>query len=392
MGTDGITLALASLAFAWAAFFFGGVTEAEWGIALALLGLAGGLYWWRTPGGKRVVPDRVLAAVAAALIVWSAVQAAFFAVSPAKSLVYVFTNAGAALAVLLGREMGWRFRRRIWLGAIPVLIVVGLESILGLAQFLVMRGAGGVAEAVTGTYANRNHYAGLLAMGLPLWLAAAVAFGGERQKRWLAASAAVAGATAALAGTVVSLSRMGFLAALTGAFVAGVLLAGWRRRTVTAITVAAGAAFLLLPTEEWIARFSSITQADGLSADSRSRIWSESLPLVSQYALTGTGMGGYETAFYRYKRVAPMATVDYVHNDYYQLFIELGGFGFALLTVLGWRLIMGLRHRHGPFAAGAWGALAAIALHSLVDFNLYIPANVLVLGWIAGMGSAPTSE
>jgi hypothetical protein len=34
--------------------------------------------------------------------------------------------------------------------------------------------------------------------------------------------------------------------------------------------------------------------------------------------------------------------------------------------------------------AGA-GALAAILLHSLVDFNLYIPANAMLLAWIAGM-------
>ena len=34
--------------------------------------------------------------------------------------------------------------------------------------------------------------------------------------------------------------------------------------------------------------------------------------------------------------------------------------------------------------AGA-GALAAILLHSLADFNLYIPANAMLLAWIAGM-------
>jgi hypothetical protein len=31
------------------------------------------------------------------------------------------------------------------------------------------------------------------------------------------------------------------------------------------------------------------------------------------------------------------------------------------------------------------GALAAILLHSLADFNLYIPANAMLLAWIAGM-------
>ena len=31
------------------------------------------------------------------------------------------------------------------------------------------------------------------------------------------------------------------------------------------------------------------------------------------------------------------------------------------------------------------GALAAILVHSLADFNLYIPANAMLLAWIAGM-------
>jgi hypothetical protein len=30
-------------------------------------------------------------------------------------------------------------------------------------------------------------------------------------------------------------------------------------------------------------------------------------------------------------------------------------------------------------------AQSAIALHSLTDFNLYIPANAMLLAWIAGM-------
>jgi hypothetical protein len=37
------------------------------------------------------------------------------------------------------------------------------------------------------------------------------------------------------------------------------------------------------------------------------------------------------------------------------------------------------------FAVACAGALAAILLHSLADFNLYIPANAMLLAWIAGM-------
>ena len=40
------------------------------------------------------------------------------------------------------------------------------------------------------------------------------------------------------------------------------------------------------------------------------------------------------------------------------------------------------------FAVACVGALSTIALHSLADFNLYIPANAMLLAWIAGMAVA----
>jgi hypothetical protein len=38
------------------------------------------------------------------------------------------------------------------------------------------------------------------------------------------------------------------------------------------------------------------------------------------------------------------------------------------------------------------GALLAIGLHSLVDFNLYIPANALAVAWLAGLAVSPGLE
>jgi hypothetical protein len=38
---------------------------------------------------------------------------------------------------------------------------------------------------------------------------------------------------------------------------------------------------------------------------------------------------------------------------------------------------------------GILGALFAIGLHSLADFNLYIPANALTLAWLSGIADSP---
>ena len=106
-------------------------------------------------------------------------------------------------------------------------------------------------------------------------------------------------------------------------------------------------------------------------------------------------MGAYESCFLRYKTVAPMYTVDYAHNDYLQVMAELGLLGFiaglALLLRIFWRVLraaldepaIDVRYR----ALACAGALTAILFHSFADFNLYMPANAMLLAWIAGVAA-----
>jgi hypothetical protein len=69
--------------------------------------------------------------------------------------------------------------------------------------------------------------------------------------------------------------------------------------------------------------------------------------------------------------------------------------GFALVAVLVVAALwMAMRaavahSRPGGRALGlaCTGALAAILLHSLVDFNLYVPANAMLLTWIAALAA-----
>ena len=67
--------------------------------------------------------------------------------------------------------------------------------------------------------------------------------------------------------------------------------------------------------------------------------------------------------------------------------------GFVVLLLLAGRLfgkaLAGSAQPAGTpgryLGIAAVGSLTAIALHSLVDFNLYIPANAMLLAWIAGV-------
>jgi O-antigen ligase len=78
--------------------------------------------------------------------------------------------------------------------------------------------------------------------------------------------------------------------------------------------------------------------------------------------------------------------VDKAHNDYLQLLTETGVVGFAITI---WFLVAGFRtalpkirkwpsNINGAVALAALVAISGILVHSLVDFNLEIPANALL--------------
>jgi O-antigen ligase len=194
---------------------------------------------------------------------------------------------------------------------------------------------------------------------------------------------------------------MGFVAALASLFVMGALALGagqraWRRWLAVGLVGALVLlGFIFLPPNELIARFGEFAATDELSGDTRIQIWTETERLIAAFPLFGCGLGGFQSAFFRYKQMAPQHTVDFAHNDYLQLLAELGVVGFALLAVLVlaalWAAVRAAL-RSGPPAVSALGlaatgALTAILLHSLVDFNLYVPANALLFTWVAAISA-----
>jgi O-antigen ligase len=216
-------------------------------------------------------------------------------------------------------------------------------------------------------------------------------------------------ATCLLAGVILSLSRMGFLATLGAAGIAAAgLLASFQGRGNQprrspwrwAIPVAAPLCILVLfSTNEMAARFGDLS-TDELTSGGRTEIWKGAARMVYAYKWTGCGLGAFEQGFYRFKTMAPVNTVDFAHNDYLQILLELGLPGAALVAVFGlWILRRNLRfvfavprRRNWELGVGLLGSFVAIGLHSLVDFNLYIPANALTLAWLAGVAVSPGLE
>jgi O-antigen ligase len=253
---------------------------------------------------------------------------------------------------------------------------------------------------------NRNHFAGLMEMCLPFAAMLGVdVLTRERDRLRSPARPAVLaclcfGAGAAMmAGVVESQSRMGFLASLAGLFAAAVL-AVWRRSSAPRalwrglMLAATGAAILFallfLPSEKLMGRLQALGEPD--SEKIRASMWKETLPMIADYPVTGCGLGAFESCFLPYKSVGPEYRIDYAHDDYLQVMAEAGLPAFGCLAVLVALAYGTALRRSGPknpgglLASACIGALSAILLHGFVDFNLQIPANGLLMVWVAAMG------
>jgi O-antigen ligase len=417
-----------ALVWGYAVFEWGGVVTLDRKVFLLALGVTG-LAWWAVnrrdaaaiPGAARwcwwllpayaaveVIPvprgiiavlspgraelERALDGVAAGG------RTATLSVLPAAAMDGFLLLAGYAVVFYLGYQLAAGHPERRWTLMLPVVVAAVLEAVLGMAQAV----GGGTAA---GTYVNRDHYAGLLEMALPFALAYPVARwrGVDTRREFRVRLAAVMcagwGAAAVLViGSLTSLSRTGFVAPLFAAMIMGVVAwrgNGWRSAGLAAVLAGGLAAcFVFLPSDALIARFAD--SRDDLTAKGRTLLWRESLALVKRFPVFGCGLGGYESAFLRYKVSVPMVSDDHAHNDYLQFLIELGAVGFAMGAVLvgsvvrrAWRAAArGANAENRYLGIACIGAFAAIGLHSLVDFNLYIPANAMLLAWISGVAVA----
>lgn len=124
------------------------------------------------------------------------------------------------------------------------------------------------------------------------------------------------------------------------------------------------------------------------SLEERLRAPRAALGLVADAPWLGHGGGAFEVAFPPYKTadVIPYH-FDYAHDDYVQQAAEVGLLGLALWLgvglAAGWRALRLLGpsqpRLHRGVAVATLTALCSLGLHSLVDFNLQIPANALTL-------------
>jgi O-antigen ligase len=269
-------------------------------------------------------------------------------------------------------------------------------------------------QEATGTYINRNHFAGLLEMILPFAVVLALQQVWRLRRRlsgepgwakkalssmefpyvalWIFVAAVL------FAALLFSRSRMGIISALVS-LIAVLALAGSGSLSMRA-RVAVGALFFLgiIGLAVWIGSDPVITRFEALGdqyshpGQDRVSIWRDTLRLIRLHPVLGSGLGTFTVVYPSVQTAFLSNFVDHAHSDYLQIAAELGVPG-AILAFCGILWILGLTVRHGKrgseydrgISFACFGGTTAILLHSLADFNLYIPANALVFAIILAL-------
>jgi putative inorganic carbon (HCO3(-)) transporter len=286
----------------------------------------------------------------------------------------------------------------------------------------------GVSEFATGTFINRNHFAGMLE------LAGAAGFGllasglhatepADDWREWLrrvvhallgSRFAVRAGLAILIVALVMTRSRMGNAGFFAGLTVAGIAALVWWRplpRILIWLLVSIVAVDLLVlgawvgvdklaervaetrlmattvepPTEDAGPALAPQTTQAPLEPDDAERwiVASAGLRVWRQQIWLGHGPGSFGLLFPAVKPESVRLFYQHAHNDYVQSLVERGliGFGLQLMASLAllWAALQALRRRHDSLARGmalaSIVAATAFGLHSFVDFNLQIAAN-----------------
>jgi len=123
-----------------------------------------------------------------------------------------------------------------------------------------------------------------------------------------------------------------------------------------------------------------------ISSETRDEVVRDSIPLILDKPLLGSGGGTFYTAFPAYQSEPYSGYYDNAHNDYVQFAVELGlpttaALGSLILYCL-WLCIATMRKRKTALFQGvAFGCAIAIIdmlLHSLVDYSLQAGANSML--------------
>ena len=389
----------------------------------AVLTLAG-IRFRRAPAAFAIVPNSLCLISTLLLGLWVLIRSSH---SPIQYLALpdFFMMIGCLMAYLLTVYHFTSLRDRTVLLCVLGLIA-GVEVWCGLIQFLkdphfmlfgLIRGSSDLNMAMTrasGMFISPNHFAGFLAavaimsVSMALW---------SRWPMW-ARALGIYMALSCWLGVAISGSRGGYFATIATlmAFSIGSIytIRLVDRRKFAAAAIGSGialvvviglAAFLMGHSQ-----FLSHRMQTMVAKDVRIYNWEAALDHIRVAPWIGTGAGTHMIYGRLFRRMQIQADPIHAHCDYLELLAEYGIVGGVLMLIflvfhirtglnvffliIRRRLLPSGYSRSNRFAMnlGALCAVAGLAVHSIVDFNMHIPGNALVFAFIFGMLANPGIE
>ncbi len=272
------------------------------------------------------------------------------------------------------------------------------------------------AEALTSSFINRNSYAAYAGMGLvtatgllldrlnQIWVPRdlgwrvrlVTAIDGLGLAVWLLVAAFLLLLTA----LVLTGSKGGALATLAG-LVAVVLLVGRRRglRTLLALGLMLGLGGLVVLQSGVLLgdRLADVQLGEREGQGDRLALYALALQQIAERPLAGSGLGSFAGVFLEQRGPQfGLSEVNHVrvHNSYLEVLMEAGlPAGLLLLALPAIAFFLQLRglsqrgvERHFPAIVAAVTVL--LAVHSLMDFSLQMPAIAITYAALLGLGVA----
>ena len=253
---------------------------------------------------------------------------------------------------------------------------------------------------LSATYGNHNHLAGYLEMAIPLTLGLFLT--GYRGGKL---SLVIFLTFIMLIALVLSLSRGGWISAFVGlVFMAICLLTSryFKRKGFLIALIGGSVALIIiiLASSPVIERIQTVMEkGEESSLHSRLVVWNGVVEMIEDHSLLGTGPGTFAIVFTQYQPSGLQSRYYMAHNDYLHFTSEVGVF---LIPIIIWMIIAfyrkGFRKLKNPSrlvrgtTLGAMSGVTAILIHSIVDFNLHIPANALLFTILVALVAAPLPQ
>jgi O-antigen ligase len=269
-------------------------------------------------------------------------------------------------------------------------------------------------SSVTGTFINKNYFAGYLLMVIPLsmgFLLSRLAAQRNHFYGWRQRLSSFDGKNLLIGfgiilmvlGLLFSASRMGIISLLISFSLLGILFRDrqkGKRLSKTSILLIG----LALLWAGWIGLDAIISRFLSAPEDFKMRwmLWGDTLRILKDFPVFGSGLGTFPHIFPMYRSFHIQGIFTHAENDFLQFISDVGllGFGMLLIAFIFFlsKAVSRIRSMSPADSSlryiglGSLVGMFALMFHSVVERNIQIPANAFLFTFIFSLALKPGLE